>query len=69
MFKNRTADEAVVEDRFGRIFALPDDEMQTNPRASVQHFQAASPQPHIDMLKQIAQMFSGETKIRCLILV
>jgi hypothetical protein len=47
----------------GRIFALPDDEAQENPRASVQQFQAASPQPHIDMFKQIAQTFSGETKI------
>ena len=47
----------------GRIFALPDDDGQENPRASVQQFQAASPQPHIDMFKQIAQSFSGETKI------
>lgn len=47
----------------GRIFALPDDDVQENPRASVQQFQAASPQPHIDMFKQIAQTFSGETKI------
>jgi Phage portal protein, SPP1 Gp6-like len=47
----------------GRIFALPDDEEQENPRASVQQFQAASPQPHIDMFKQIAQTFSGATHI------
>lgn len=47
----------------GRIFALPDDEDAENPRASVQQFQAASPQPHIDTLEQKAQLFSGETSI------
>lgn len=47
----------------GRVFALPDDETQENPRASVQVVQASSPQPHIDLFKQIAQTFSGETKI------
>jgi hypothetical protein len=49
----------------GRIKGIPDDD-QADPslaRASIQQFQAASPQPHIDMLKQQAQLFSGETSI------
>ncbi|WP_234783396.1 phage portal protein [Mycolicibacter heraklionensis] len=49
----------------GRIFMLPDDE-DAPPgleRAEIKQFQAASPAPHIDMLKQVAQMFSGETSI------
>jgi hypothetical protein len=34
-----------------------------DPRADVKQFQASSPQPHIDQLKQQAQLFSGETSI------
>jgi hypothetical protein len=47
----------------GRIKGVPDDDEADNPRADVKQFAAASPQPHIDMLKQQAQMFSGETSI------
>lgn len=47
----------------GRIKGIPDDEGATNPRADVKQFSASSPQPHIDQLKQQAQLFSGETSI------
>jgi hypothetical protein len=47
----------------GRVKGIPDDEEASNPRADVKQFQAASPQPHIDMLKQQAQLFSGVTQI------
>lgn len=47
----------------GRIKGLPDDEDATNPRAEVKHIPAASPQPHLDQLKQQAMLFSGETSI------
>lgn len=47
----------------GRIKAVPDDDEQVNPRADVKQFSASSPQPHIDQLKQQAQLFSGETSI------
>jgi hypothetical protein len=38
------------------------DEAET-PRADVKQFPASSPLPHIDQLKQQAQLFSGETSI------
>jgi hypothetical protein len=47
----------------GRIKGVPDDDEAEVPRADVKQFQAASPQPHIDQLKQQAQLFSGETSI------
>jgi hypothetical protein len=47
----------------GRIKGIPDDEDATNPRADVKQFPASSPQPHIEQLKQQAQLFSGETSI------
>jgi hypothetical protein len=47
----------------GRIKGIPDDDDQANPRADVKQFSASSPQPHIDQLKQQAQLFSGETSI------
>lgn len=47
----------------GRIKGIPDDDAAENPRADVKQFAASSPQPHIDMLKQQAMMFSGETSI------
>lgn len=49
-----------------RVFTLPDDEDEPDAaraRADVKQFPAASPQPHIQLLEQIAQMFSGETSI------
>src|SRR5699024_6159677 len=50
----------------GRIKGVPDNDEADDPslaRADVKQFQAASPQPHIDMLRQQAQLFSGETSI------
>jgi hypothetical protein len=47
----------------GRVKGIPDDEEASTPRADVKQFQAQSPQPHIDQLKQQAQLFSGETSI------
>lgn len=49
-----------------RVFALPDDEDEPDAqraRADVKQFPAASPQPHIQLLEQIAMLFSGETSI------
>lgn len=49
-----------------RVFALPDDDEEPDAaraRADVKQFPAASPQPHIELLEQIAMMFSGETSI------
>lgn len=47
----------------GRVFALEDDEEAANPRADVKRFEAASPEPHLKMLKQQAELFAGETSI------
>ncbi len=47
----------------GRIKGIPDDPGAETPRADVKQFSASSPQPHIDQLKQQAQLFSGETSI------
>lgn len=49
-----------------RVFALPDDEDEPDAkraRADVKQFPASSPQPHIELLQQIGQLFSGETSI------
>lgn len=64
MFRNADGSQkAAWQIMLGRIKAIPDDEGATTPRASVQQFAAASPQPHIDQLKWQAQMFAGETSI------
>jgi hypothetical protein len=64
IFKNPDGSQkASWQVMLGRIKGIPDDENAENPRADVKQFAAASPQPHIDMLKQQAQMFSGETSI------
>lgn len=49
----------------GRIKGIPDDDEAPEglARADIRQFQAASPQPHLDALKQQAQLFSGETSI------
>ncbi|WP_280331503.1 phage portal protein [Nocardia wallacei] len=63
-FKNADGTQkAVWQVMLGRIKGLPDDEDAVNPRADVKQFAAASPQPHLDTLKQQAQLFSGETSI------
>ncbi|ASR77205.1 portal protein [Mycobacterium phage Avocado] len=49
-----------------RVFALPDDKEEPDAaraRADVKQFPAASPEPHIKFLEQIAMLFSGETSI------
>jgi hypothetical protein len=64
IFKNPDgSSKAAWQVMLGRIKAIPDDEEATNPRADVKQFSASSPQPHIDQLKQQAQLFSGETSI------
>lgn len=47
----------------GRIMALGDDEDLTNPRAQVGQFPQISMQPHMDQLRSLAQLFSGEASI------
>jgi hypothetical protein len=47
----------------GRLKGVPDDDEAENPRADIKQFQAQSPTPHIETLKQQAQLFSGETSI------
>jgi hypothetical protein len=64
IFKNPDGSQkASWQVMLGRVKGVPDDEEATTPRADVKQFQAASPQPHIDQLKQQAQLFSGETSI------
>lgn len=49
----------------GKIKALPDDD-NAEPslaRATIQSFPSSSPTPHLEMFKQQAQSFSGETSI------
>ena len=47
----------------GRIKAIPDDDEADNPRVDVKQFAASDPSPHLALLKQQAQFFSGETSI------
>lgn len=50
----------------GRIKGIPDDQNATSDalaRADVKQIPASDPKPHLDMLKQQAQLFSGETSI------
>lgn len=47
----------------GRFKGIPDDDAAENPRADVKQFPASSPAPHLEMLKQQAMLFSGETSI------
>jgi len=53
----------VLQVMLGRLKGIPDDDSSKNPRADVKQFSAASPQPHIDILKQQAQLFAGVTDI------
>ncbi len=55
----------VWQTMMARIKGIPDDD-EADPalaRAEVKQFAAASPTPHIEALKQQAQLFSGETNI------
>lgn len=64
IFKNPDGTQkAAWQVMLGRIKAIPDAEDNTTPRADVKQFPAASPVPHIEQLKQQAQLFSGETSI------
>ena len=64
IFKNSDGSpKANWEVMLGRIKGIPDDDGAENPRADVKQFPASSPLPHIDQLKQQAQLFSGETSI------
>jgi len=64
IFKNADGTQkAAWQIMLGRIKAIPDDDEAEHPRADVKQFAASSPQPHIDALKQQAQLFSGETSI------
>lgn len=64
VFKNPDGSpKPVWQALLGRIKGIPDDDEAANPRAQVQQIQAVSPQPHLDALKQQAQLFSGETSI------
>ena len=64
IFKNPDGSQkAAWQVMLGRIKAIPDDDSAAQPRADVKQFSASSPQPHIDQLKQQAQLFSGETSI------
>lgn len=64
IFKNEDGTrKAAWQVMLGRIKAIPDDDEAPQPRADVKQFAASSPQPHIDQLRQQAQLFSGETSI------
>jgi hypothetical protein len=66
IFKNSDGTQkAAWQVMLGRIKAIPDNDEgdAANARADVKQFQASSPQPHIDQLKQQAMLFSGETSI------
>lgn len=64
IFKNADGTQkAAWQVMLGRLKGIPDDDDATTPRADVKQFSASSPQPHIDQLKQQAQLFSGETSI------
>lgn len=63
-FKNadgtvKTAWQAIL----GRVWAIPDDEDASVPRAEVKEFTQASQQPHVDQLRAWAALFAGETSI------
>lgn len=66
-FKNKDGTiRAAWQIALARMFALPDDPDEPDAaraRADVKQFPAASPEPHIKFLEQIAMMFSGETSI------
>lgn len=64
VFKNPDGSpRGVWQTMLGRIKGIPDDDDAANPRADVKQIMPASPQPHLDTLKQQAQLFSGETSI------
>lgn len=54
---------AAWERRIGGIYGIPDNDQGANPRAGLHQLAAASPTPHLEQLRQYAQLFSGETSI------
>lgn len=63
-FKNadgtvKTAWQAIL----GRLWAIPDDEEASNPRADLKEFSQGSQEPHVAQLRAWAQLFAGETSI------
>ncbi|MGV0805801.1 phage portal protein [Mycolicibacterium setense] len=66
VFKNPDGSlKPVWQTMLARIKGIPDndDAEKELARADVKQFPASSPQPHLDALKQQAQLFSGETSI------
>lgn len=66
IFKNPDGSQkASWQVMLGRIKGIPDDDEAPDnlARADVKQFPASSPQPHLDALKQQAQLFSGEASI------
>jgi hypothetical protein len=67
IFKNADGSlKAAWQVVMGRLKAIPDDTDQPDPslaRVDVKQFPASSPGPHLEALKQQAQLFSGETSI------
>lgn len=66
MFKNADGSlKPVWQTMLARIKGIPDndDAPESLARADVKQFPASDPKPHLDALKQQAQLFSGETSI------
>lgn len=66
IFRNTDGSQKPVwQVMLGRIKGVPDDDdaPESLARADVKQFPATTPQPHLDALKQQAQLFSGETSI------
>lgn len=66
IFRNADGSQKPVwQVMLGRIKGVPDDDEapESLARADVKQFPASSPQPHLDALRQQAQLFSGETSI------
>lgn len=56
-------DQSRFQVMLGRIKAIPDDDTADNPRASVQQFSAASPEPHLADLNALSKLFARETSL------
>lgn len=66
IFKNADGSQKASWDIvMGRLKGIPDDDSapESLARADVKQIPASDPKPHLDMLKQQAQLFSGETSI------
>lgn len=64
VFKNADGSpKAAWQVALGRVFALPDDEEATNPRADIKQFDAMSPEPHLAQLNALAKLMARETDL------